>query len=270
MLNFCANVSMLWRDQPFVTRLHKAKEAGFTAIEFLWPRGENLDDIASAIQALGLKVALHNMDAGDIAKGDRGYANDPTRKDEWRESFQVAVNFAKRVGNTRLNCLVGNAVGSLPRDEQLAIVEENFRWALPSAQSYGVTLMVEPLNLFDTPKYLLGNTPDGVKFVERFNSPSVRLQYDAYHMQRMEGDVIGHIQRQLTHIAHIQVADHPGRHEPGTGEMDYRAIFQAIEDSGYNGFIGLEYLANTTPEASFQWIPEGKRDGCKASELKLK
>jgi hydroxypyruvate isomerase len=268
MLNFCVNVSMLWRDQPFVTRLHKAKEAGFNAVEFLWPRGENLDDIANTIQSLGLKVALHNMDAGDIAKGERGYANDPARRDEWREAFQVAVSFAKRVGNPRLNCLVGNDTGA-PRDEQLAVAEENFHWALPIAQSHGIAIMVEPLNLFDTPKYLLGNTPDGVAFVERFNSPSVQLQYDAYHMQRMEGDVVGHIQRYLKHITHIQVADHPGRHEPGTGEMNYRAIFQAIEDSGYNGYVGLEYLANTTPEESFQWIPQGKRNGCKASELNL-
>ncbi len=267
MLRFDVNVSMLWRELPFVARLEKAANAGFDTVEFLWPRGEDLNEIVRTIQDLRLRVALHNMDAGDIGKGERGYANDPSRRDEWRDKFQEAIALAQRVGCSRVNCLVGNDVGTLARDEQLAVVEENLQWALPLATDAGIILMIEPLNLFESPKYLLGGTQDTLALMRRLDSDFVQLQYDVYHMQRMEDHVALTIRQHVHEIGHIQIADNPGRHEPGTGAIDWREVFTAIEDSGYNGFVGLEYVPNTNADDSFNWMPKGKRSEWSASEF---
>ncbi len=270
MLRFSANVSMLWRELPLVERFLKAKEAGFDAVEFLWPRGENLGEVVKTINDLNLHVALHNMDSGDMAHGDRGYANDPARKNEWRQMFEAAVEFAKRVGCTRINCLAGNDLGYMPREEQLEVVYENYQWALPIAEKNGVTICVEPLNTFDTPRYLWPYTADGIAFLRRVNSPWLRLQYDVYHMQLMEGHAAATIKQHVRDIGHIQIADVPGRHEPGTGgAINWHEVFSAIELSGYNGYIGLEYLPSATPEESFKWLPAGKRKSCTTSELHI-
>ena len=269
MLRFDVNVSMLWRELPFIARLQKAATAGFDTVEFLWPRGENLDEIAGAIQELRLSVALHNMDAGDIGKGARGYANDPARQPEWREKFHEAITFAQRVACLRVNCLVGNDTGTLSREEQLDVVVENLEWALPLAQAAGIIIMIEPLNLFESPQYLLGHSTEAQALIRRLDSDFVQLQYDVYHMQRMENHVAETIRGHVQDIGHIQIADNPGRHEPGTGDIDWREVFGAIEQSGYNGFIGLEYVPSTTADDSFNWMPRGKRSEWAANELNL-
>ena len=270
MLNFDVNVSMLWRELPFVERFQKAKDAGFDTVEFLWPHGEDQDAIAAAIQRLNLRVALHNMDGGNMAKGERGYANDPARRDEWRRMFEAALALAGRVGCTRLNCLPGNTLGGLSHEAQLDQIVENFEWALPQAARQRVTLLIEPLNTFDSPNYPYGHTADGLALTHRLNSPWLRLQYDVYHMKRMEGNVPQTIRAHVGDIAHIQIADDPGRHEPGTGQIEWREVFGAIESSGYDGYIGLEYIAATTPEESLRWLPPGKRNACTAGDLNLK
>lgn len=269
MLHFDINISMLWRDLPFVERFEKAKTAGFDAVEFLWPRGENLDEVVSAIQDAHLRVVLHNMDSGDMPKGDRGYANDPNRKDEWRRMFQEAVDFSKRVGCSLINCLAGNDLGASSRDEQMQVVAENYQWALPIAERHGIVVCVEPLNTFDTPKFLWPHTQDGIAFMRRVNSPFVKLQFDVYHMHRMGEDVVQMMRQHIADIGHIQFADVPGRHEPGTGEIKWRDVFQTIEDSGYNGFLGLEYIPSTTADESLRWLPQGKRNEATMSELNL-
>ena len=280
MLNFDANVSLLWRDIPFVERFQKAKDAGFNTVEFLWPHGEDLDAIAATIQRLNLRVALHNMDGGNMAKGERGYANDPARRDEWRRLFETALALAGRVHCSRMNCLPGNTLTHVSPEAQLAQIVENFQWALPQAARQGVTLLIEPLNTFDSPNYPYGHTADGLALIHRLNSPAVGLQYDVYHMTRMEGNVPQTIRAHAGEISHIQIADDPGRHEPGTGRIDWREVFGAIESSGYNGYIGLEYVPAGTTEESLAWLPAGsrlppgsgsaKRTACTTSELNLK
>ena len=308
MLKFDANVSLLWREVPFVERFQKAKDAGFDTVEFLWPYGEDLGAIADAIRRLGLGVALHNMDGGKMASGERGYANDPARVSEWRGMFAKALALAERVQCTRLNCLPGNTLPHLSHEAQLDQIVENFRWALPQAERQGVTLLIEPLNTFDSPAYPYGHTADGLALIQRIDSPAVRLQYDVYHMTRMEGNVPQTIRAHagaqqdssLLHpvdagrfggraddvrpsagdIAHIQIADDPGRHEPGSGRIDWREVFSAIEDSGYNGFVGLEYNPLGSTEDSLGWLPAGQdgadgtsrvwRTRCTTSELNLK
>ena len=270
MLHFAANVSTLWRDQPFLERLALAKAAGFDAVEFWWHNDWNLDEVVKTVKDLSLKVVLHNMNSGNMPAGERGFANDPQRKDEWRRWFEAAVDFSVRLGCARINCLSGRDLGVISRAEQLDCVLEHYRWALPLAQKHGVGMYVEPLNTFDTPGYLWATTADGVAFMRRVNSPSVRLQYDTYHLGRMEGaDVTAAVKQNYRDIGHIQIADIPDRHEPGTGQIDWRAFFNALEALGYDGYIGLEYIAATTPEESFRWLPTGKRSACNASELNL-
>ena len=268
MLKFAANVSTLWREQPFLERLPAARAAGFDAVEFWWHTDWDMDEVVKAVRDLQLKVVLHNMHSGNMPAGERGYANDPARQAEWRKWFGVAVDFSTRLGNTRINCLSGRDLGSLPREEQLACVEANYRWALPLAEKHGMTIYVEPLNTFDTPGYLWHNTTEAAAFIRRMDSPLVRLQYDTYHMGRMEGaDVTAVVRTHLHDIGHIQIADIPDRHEPGTGQIAWRRFFGSLEALNYDGYIGLEYIAAATPEDSFRWLPGGKRSACDASEL---
>src|SRR5512143_1237300 len=270
MLKFAANVSLIWRERPFLERLALARSAGFDAVEFWWHSDWQLESVARELADLGLKCVLHNMNSGNMPAGERGFANDPARQSEWRDAFQVAAEFSQRVGNTRINCLAGRDLGTLSADAQLACVEENYRWALPVAEKHGVSLYIEPLNTFDTPGYLWPTTASGAAFMQRIGSPRVRLQYDTYHMGRMEGpDVTSVVRAQFASIGHIQIADIPDRHEPGTGQIDWPAFFGALEALNYDGYVGLEYIAATTTEDSLKWLPAGKRSACAAADLQL-
>ncbi len=270
VLRFAANLSMLWREVPFLERFARAREAGFAAVEFLWPRGEDLEAVVEAVRASGLQVVLHNMDAGDIAAGERGYANDPARQEEWRERFLEALALARRLGCPRINCLVGNALPDLPRELQWAVVLENFRWALPRVQEAGVTLMVEALNPIESPRYLLHRTADSLALLRALGfPPQVKIQYDIYHMQRSEGNLIATIHEVFPHIGHIQIADPPGRHQPGTGEIAWGRVLGALESLGYAGYIGLEYVPLGGTEESLRWLPPGKRREAAVADLRL-
>jgi len=270
MLKFAANVSILWRERPFLERLALARSAGFDAVEFWWHTDWHADAVVRELHDLELKVALHNMHAGNMAAGERGFANDPARQDEWRDAFQAAAELSQKVGNTRINCLAGRDLGTLSGDAQLACVEDNYRWALPLAEKHGVSIYLEPLNTFDSPGYLWPSTESALSFMRRIDSPRLRLQYDTYHMGRMEGvDVASVVRAQFAQIGHIQVADIPDRHEPGTGQIDWRGFFGTLEDLKYDGYIGLEYVAATTVEESLKWLPAGKRNACAAADLQL-
>jgi len=270
MLKFAANVSILWRERPLLERFALARSAGFDAVEFWWHADWHADAVVRALHDLGLKVALHNMHAGNMPGGERGFANDPARRSEWREAFQAAAELSQRVGNTRINCLAGRDLGTLPVDAQLACVEENYRWALPVAAQHGASFYLEPLNTFDSPGYLWPTTESALSFMRRINSPRLRLQYDTYHMGRMEGaDVAGAVRAHFAQIGHVQIADIPDRHEPGSGQIDWRGFFGALEDLKYDGYIGLEYVAATNTEESLKWLPAGKRAACAAADLQL-
>jgi len=269
MLRFSANLSMLWREVPFLERFQRAADAGFGAVEFLWPRGEGLDAVVRAKERAGLVVALHNMDAGDMPAGDRGYANDAARRDEWRAAFLQALELAERLGCTRLNCLVGNDLGTASRAAQLDVVRDNLAWALPHAEKVGVTLMLEALNTFESPRYLLACTADSLALIEKLNSPWIKLQYDVYHMQRMEGNLIPTIKANVARIGHVQIADPPGRHQPGSGEINWRNVLVALEEAGYDGYIGLEYVPLGTTEESLAWLPRERRRVSGVTDLNL-
>jgi hydroxypyruvate isomerase len=256
-VKFCANVSILFKDAPFLERFERAADAGFDAVEFWWPVGEALDEVEAAIKQANLQVALFNFDAGEMPKGDRGLLSDRDRQHRFRDNVPVALDLARRLGCERINALVGVERAPATRDEQLALAAENVRWAADQAAPHGIAITIEAVNTFENGPYLVPTTRQAAGFIDRVDRPNVRLQYDAYHMQRMEGNLVATIERHLPRIAHIQIADSPGRGEPGTGEINFPFVLDAIDGLGYDGWIGLEYNPTTaTTEESLAWMPE--------------
>ncbi len=251
---------MLWKDVDFTERFGRAKEAGFTAVEFWWPSGEDLDQVQSAIDDSGLEVALFNFDAGDMPNGDRGLVSDPDRKQEFRDNVPVALEMARKVSCPRLNALMGLEIDGMDRNEQLELAKENIAWAAEQAAEHGIEIMIEAVNTFENGPYLLSTTKAAADFVQRVGRDNVKLQYDAYHMQRMEGNVVATLREHIDGITHIQVADSPDRGEPGSGELNYRYIFAALGELPYEGWVGLEYKPTTeVTEESLGWLPQEKR-----------
>jgi hydroxypyruvate isomerase len=256
-LKFCANVSILFKDAPFLERFERAARAGFQAVEFWWPAGEALDEVEAAIRDAGLAVALFNFDAGDMPAGDRGLLSDPDRAQRFRENVPVALDLAQRLGCDKLNALVGVERAPSQRDEQLKLAAESVRFAADEAAPHGIDITIEAVNTFENGPYLLHTTRQAAEFIDTVDRPNVRLQYDAYHMQRMEGNLVATLTEFAPRIAHIQIADSPGRGEPGTGEINYPFVLDAIDALGYEGWIGLEYNPTTpTTEESLRWMPE--------------
>src|SRR5215203_116807 len=259
-MRFCANVSILFKEAPFLERFGRARGAGFSAVDFWWPLGEDLGEVEAAVTDAGLSVAIFNFDAGDMAAGDRGMLSDPDRVHRFRENVPVALDLARRLGCERLNALVGLERSPGERDAQLALAAESVRFAADEAAPHGIDITIEAVNTFENGPYLVSTTRQAAAFADTVDRPNVRLQYDAYHMQRMEGNLVATITEFADRIAHVQVADSPGRGEPGTGEINYPFVLDAIEALGYDGWIGLEYNPTTaTTEESFGWLPQGRR-----------
>jgi hydroxypyruvate isomerase len=259
-VRFCPNLSMLFKEVDFAERFGRAKEAGFKAVEFWWPSGEDLDQVESAIKDAGLEVALFNFDAGDMPNGDRGLVSDPDRRQEFRDNVPVALELARSVGCPRLNALMGLELDGVETEEQLELARENIAWAADQASEHGIEVMIEAVNTFENGPYLLYTTQAAADFVERVGRDNVKLQYDAYHMQRMEGNVVATLREHIDGITHVQVADSPDRGEPGSGELNYRYIFGVLEELSYGGWIGLEYKPTTdATEDSLAWLPQEKR-----------
>jgi hydroxypyruvate isomerase len=256
-MRFSANVSFLFKDAPFAERFRRAHEAGFRAVEFMWPGSDELPAVERALADTGLEVALFNFDSGDSAAGDRGLLSDPARHERFRENVPVALEFAVRIGCTRLNALVGVRLPEVERETQLQLARENVAWAAERARALGASIMIEAINSYENGPYLLDTSAKAVGFLDAVDADNVLLQYDVYHMQRMEGNLAETISRLLPRIGHVQVADTPGRGEPGTGEINYRFILNLLERSGYGGWVGVEYNPSTTrTEDSLGWIKE--------------
>jgi hydroxypyruvate isomerase len=262
VMRYCANVSILFKEAPFLERFGRARRAGFSAVEFWWPGGEDLDGVEAAIRNAGLEVALFNFDAGDMPAGDRGLISDPDRQDRFRENVPVALELAQRLGCRRLNALVGQDIPGMSREEQLELARENVAWAAGRAAEYGVEVLVEAVNVFENGPYLLYTTRDAAAFLRSVGAANVKIQYDFYHMQRMEGNLAVNVREHIGEIGHVQVADSPARGEPGTGEIHYPYVLDVLEELGYDGYVGLEYNPTTErTEDSFAWIPEPLRGG---------
>ncbi|HTU86098.1 MAG TPA: TIM barrel protein [Solirubrobacteraceae bacterium] len=256
-MRFSANLSFLFKDAPFVDRFMRARDAGFDGVEFMWPGTAEVPAVERAVAETGLEVALFNFDAGDIAAGDRGLLSDPSRDERFRDNVPVALELAGKIGCNRLNALVGVRLPDLELEAQLELARHNVAWAAEQAQPQGARIMIEAVNTYENGPYLLDTTANAVNFVESIAADNVELQYDVYHMQRMEGNLADTISRVLPRIGHVQVADPPNRSEPGTGEINYGFILDLLERSGYGGWVGLEYNPSTPrTEDSLGWIKE--------------
>jgi hydroxypyruvate isomerase len=258
-LKFAPNLSMLYTEQPFLERFARAAQAGFTAVEFLFPYDFVPQDIRARLDEFGLRVVLFNSSPGDFQKGERGYANHPERCEDFRRTFTQALDYAHHLQSPRIHVMCGNRVAGIARAAQLNTTIENLVWAAPQAADAGVTLVIEPLNPIDQPYYFVSNTVQGMEIVRGVNHPNVRLQYDVYHAQMSEGNLIQTMRTLLPQIGHIQISDVPGRHQPGLGEINYPAIFATLEQLGYDGYIGLEYHPDGETDASLAWLPRNQR-----------
>ena len=270
-MRFSVNVSILFKEVPFLERFARASEAGFGAVEFWWPGAEaDLDDVVEAVKAAGVSVALMNFSAGDMAAGDRGLAGDPGRVDEFRENVPVAIELARSVGCRRMNILLGHEAPSMDREERLSLARESVGFAADEARASGIEVVVEAVNTFENGPYLLHTTNQAVEFVGSVGRGNLTVQHDLYHMQRMEGNLVANLRQYIGGIGHVQIADSPGRGQPGTGEIHYPYVLAELEALGYSGYVGLEYNPTGSTEESFAWIPEGGRDGeIAVSDLKL-
>jgi hydroxypyruvate isomerase len=256
-IRYSVNVSILFTEAPFLERFGLAAAAGFSAVEFWWPRGEELDEVAAAVRDASMTVALMNFDAGDMAAGDRGLVGEPDRTEAFREHVPVALELARTLRCSRLNALLGHRNSDLTEVEQLDLAIENLRFAADLAGEAEV--LVEAVNTFENGPYLVSRTADAAALVRRVDRANVRLQYDAYHMQRMEGNLVATLREHIGQIAHVQIADSPDRHEPGTGEINYRYLLEALEQSPFDGYVGLEYKPRRSTDEALAWLPREQR-----------
>ncbi len=269
MLRFDVNISFLLTEVSFLERFERAASLGFGAVEFPWPGDENLAAIEARVRETGLRVVLMNVDAGDMARGERGFLNDATRKEWVRARVLKAIEFAKQIGCPRLNALVGNSIPGKSREEQFDQVRENLACVADYAATANIGVVVEALNSFENPRYLLTNTSETLKLLAEVDRPNLKYQYDVYHMQRMEGNLIATLREHIGQIGHIQIADSPDRHEPGTGEIHFPHVLTGLDTPGYEGYVGLEYNPTGSSEQSFAWLPDDRREAIAVSDLRL-
>jgi hydroxypyruvate isomerase len=253
MPKFAANLTMLFNEHPFLDRFERAAAAGFQAVEFLFPYEYPAEQIKARLDAHRLQLVLHNLPAGDWAAGERGIACHPDRVAEFRDGVARAVSYAKVLGVKQLNCLAGKARAGVADEALRRTLVDNLRYAAAELKKANLKLLVEPINTFDIPGFYLSRTAQALAILDEVGADNAFLQYDLYHAQRMEGELAATVEKHLARIAHIQLADNPGRNEPGTGEINYAFLFRHLDRIGYAGFIGCEYKPAAGTEAGLGW-----------------
>lgn len=253
MPKFAANLSMLFTELPFMDRFAAARAAGFEAVEYLFPYAYPHAELAAALKANQLQQVLHNLPAGNWDAGERGIACHPDRVDEFRTGVAQAIAYATALGCPRVNCLAGKLPSGTDREEAHATLVSNLRHAAAALKDAGIVLLVEPINPFDIPGFFLTRSDQALALLNEVGSDNLKLQYDIYHAQRTEGELGATLQKHLARVGHIQLADNPGRHEPGTGEINYRWLLQHIDALGYRGWIGCEYKPRGSTAAGLGW-----------------
>lgn len=256
MPQFAANLTMLFNEVPFLDRFERAARAGFQAVEFMFPYPYSAADILARLQEHQLQLVLHNLPAGDWDAGERGIACIPGREREFRTGVGQAIEYARVLGARQLNCLVGKTPAGVDAAQVHATLVDNLRYAALQLADAGIKLLVEPVNSYDIPGFHLNRSAQTLALLDELGTANAYLQYDIYHMQRMEGELAATIARHLPRIAHIQLADNPGRNEPGTGEINYPFLFAHLDRIGYQGWIGCEYKPAARTEDGLAWIPQ--------------
>ncbi|GFK92851.1 Hydroxypyruvate isomerase [Fundidesulfovibrio magnetotacticus] len=256
MPRFSANLTMLYTESPFEERFALAARSGFKAVEYLFPYPYEPERLAGLLRDNGLTQALFNLPAGDWATGDRGIAADPARKAEFRQGVERAVEYAQALGVTRVNCLAGKLPPGVSCEAAWDALAENAAHAADALAAVGASLLVEFINRKDIPGFFLHGTAQVLRLIDAVGRPNVFLQYDVYHAQREEGELTATLRANLERIGHVQIADNPGRHQPGTGEIDYRFLLAELDRMGYTGHVGLEYVPAPDTAGSLGWIAE--------------
>jgi len=254
MPRFAANLTMLFNEVPFLDRFERAAKAGFEAVEFLFPYAFEAAQIKQRLDDNGLKLVLHNLPAGDWDAGERGIGCLPERVDEFRSGVARALDYAQVLGVHQLNCLAGKAPAGVDDKRLRATLVANLSYAAAALKAAGLKLLIEPINTNDIPGFYLNRTHQAVGILDEVGADNAFIQYDIYHAQRMEGELAATVQKYLPRIGHIQLADNPGRNEPGTGEIHYPFLFAHLDRIGYAGWIGCEYKPATTTEAGLGWL----------------
>ena len=259
MVKLAANLSMMFQELPFIDRFDAAARAGFAGVEFMFPYDHDAQQVAARARQCGLEVALFNLPAGDWAGGERGIAALPDRIEEFREGVAKALDYARILGCPRLHLMAGKALASA---ENRSVLVANIRHAADLAADARVEILIEPINTrVDIPGYFYNTTAQALSVIDEADRANVRLQYDIYHMQIMEGDLARTIERLLPRIGHIQLADNPGRAEPGSGEINYPWLLNHIDAIGYDGWIGCEYRPASDTEAGLIWARDYLKSG---------
>jgi hydroxypyruvate isomerase len=261
MLKFSANLTMLFKEKDFLNRFELAAAAGFKGVEYLFPYEWNQSELAERLHTFRLEQVLFNLPAGKWENGERGIACLPGRKTEFQEGVGKALEYAKALKCKRMNCLVG----IIPQYAVLSKIREtlieNLKFAAVTFEKEDIRLLVEAVNRRDVPNYYLVNTPEVLQVFNEVKQKNLWLQYDVYHMQVMEGNLTETITNNINRIAHVQIADNPGRHEPGTGEINFDNLLNFIDKTGYDGWIGCEYNPTTNTRDSLKWMKKFNKEG---------
>ncbi|HSH90514.1 MAG TPA: hydroxypyruvate isomerase [Ramlibacter sp.] len=256
MPRFAANLTMLFTELPFMERFGAAAAAGFNAVEYLFPYPYPKESLATQLRVHGLDQVLHNLPAGDWDAGERGIACHPDRVEEFRSGIARAIDYAHALECPQVNCLAGKVPLGVSSEQAHATFVANLDYAATVLEAAGIRLLIEPINRFDIPGFLLTRTDQALAILDEVGSDNLFIQYDIYHAQRMEGELAATLRSHLARIGHIQVADNPGRNEPGTGEINYRWLLEEIDSLGYRGSIGCEYKPRTTTNEGLAWMQE--------------
>ncbi len=254
MPRFSANLTMLFNEAPFIERYDAAAASGFTGVECLFPYVEPAEKIAERLAAHGLAQALFNLPPGDWDAGERGLAAQPDRVDEFRNSVDIALGYARALRCPTLHVMAGLVPEGADREAMHRTYVDNLRYAADVVADDGIDLAIESLNDRDVPGYFLPRIDAAAEIVTEVDRPNVGLQFDVYHVQIMEGDLARRLERHMPLIRHIQIAGVPERHEPDTGEVAYPYLFDLLDRLGYAGWVGCEYRPTTTTEAGLGWL----------------
>lgn len=254
MPQFAANLSMLFTEVPFLERFDAARAAGFDAVEFQFAYAHDKQDLRAALARNELRQVLFNLPAGDWDAGERGIGCHPDRVDEFRAGVRQAIEYALALDCPRLNCLAGKVSPGISHEQAHATLRSNLAFAAAELKRSGIRLLIEPINSYDIPGFFLNRTAQAVALIEEVGSDNLFIQYDIYHAQRMEGELANTLKNHLALIGHIQLADNPGRNEPGTGEINYPWLLRHIDNIGYAGYVGCEYKPATTTLEGLGWL----------------
>jgi hydroxypyruvate isomerase len=256
MPRFAANLSLLFAELPFLDRFAAAAQAGFVAVELQFPYAFDAQAIRQRLDDNGLTLVLHNLPAGNWEAGERGLACHPARTAEFRSGVQRAIAYAKALGVVQLNCLAGKAVAGVAQAQLHDTLLANLAYAAQALKTAGLRLLIEPINSYDIPGFFLNRTDQAVAVLDALGADNAFVQYDIYHAQRSEGELAATLSRYLDRIGHVQLADNPGRHEPGTGEIRFDFLLAHLDRIGYTGWVGCEYLPANGTVDGLGWLQD--------------